>query len=67
MTEWKERTKRYERLVNEGMSPLAISAEVGMWLEEQHVVGEEDRRYVLTLLIDSVPVETYGQLLQDIG
>jgi hypothetical protein len=65
LTEWKERTKRYERLVKEGMSPLAISAEVGMWLEEQHVVGEEDRRSVLTLLIDSVPVESYGQLLQD--
>ena len=65
--EWKERTKRYERLVNEGMSSLAVSAEVGLSLEEQHIVGEEDRRNVLTLLIDSVPVETYGQLLEDVG
>jgi hypothetical protein len=67
LAESKERTKRYERLVKEGMSSLAISAEVGMWLEEQHVVGEDERRNVLTLLIDSVPIETYGQLLQDGG
>jgi hypothetical protein len=67
LTEWKERTTRYERLVNEGMSALAISAEVGMWLEEQRIVAEEDRRSVLTLLIDSVPLEAYGQLLQDAG
>ncbi len=67
LTEWKERTTRYERMVEEGMSALAISAEAGMWLEEQRIVGEEDRRSVLTLLIDSVPVETYGHLLQDVG
>jgi len=67
LAESKERTKRYERLVKEGMSSLAISAEVGMWLEEQHIVGEDERRNVLTLLIDSMPIETYGQLLQNVG
>lgn len=67
LPEWKERTKRFERLVKEGASPLGVSAEVGLLLEEQHVVGEEDRRNVLALLIDSVPVETYGQLLEDVG
>ena len=67
LTEWKERKERYERMVRDGLSSLAISAEVGLLLEEQRVVGEDDRRNVLTLLIDSVPVEAYGQLLQDIG
>jgi hypothetical protein len=67
LAEWKERTQRYERLVQDGASPLAICAEAGMLLEEEHVIGEEDLRNVLTLLIDSVPVDTYGHLLEDIG
>jgi len=67
LPESRERIKKYERLVKEGMSSLAISAEVGMWLEEQRIIGEEQRRNVLTLLIDSMPIETYGQLLQDVG
>ena len=67
LTEWKDRTKRYERLVRDGASSLALSTEVVMSLEEQRVVNEEHRRNLLTLLIDSVPVETYGELLQDVG
>ncbi len=65
--ESQERMKRYDRLVKEGMSSLAISAEVGMWLEEQSIVPEAERRHVLTLLIDSMPIETYDKLLQDVG
>ncbi|BCA55623.1 hypothetical protein W02_27630 [Nitrospira sp. KM1] len=65
--EQQERTHRYERLANEGMSPLAISAELGMMLEEQRIVEEESRRNVLTLLIDSVPVDAYGEVLKDLG
>jgi len=67
LAESRDRRKQYERLLNEGMSSLAISAEVGMWLEEQRIVGEDERRNVLTLLIDSMPIETYGALLQDVG
>jgi hypothetical protein len=67
LEEWKDRTRRYERLVQEGASSLAVSAEVGMHLEGQRTVKEEDRRNLLTLLIDWVPVETYGQLLQEVG
>jgi len=65
--EWSQRRGRYERLVRDGASALAVSTEVGIWLEEQRLVDEEDRRNVLTLLIDSVPVETYGRLLEDVG
>jgi len=67
LAEWKVRTRRYERLVQDGASPLAVSGEAGMVLEEQRVVNEEDRRNLLALLFDSVPVETYGQLLQEVG
>ena len=66
LAEWKERTQRYERFVREGLSPLAVTAESGLFLEERQVVTEEERRNVLTLLIDFVPVEAYGQLLQDV-
>lgn len=67
LTTWKERTQQYERLVRDGLSPLGISAEVGMRLEEERLVNEEDRKNVLTLLVDSVPVETYGRLLEEAG
>lgn len=67
LVKWRERTQRYQRLVEEGMSALAIAAEVEIWLEDEKIVNEEDRRNVLTLLIDYVPIETYGQLLEDIG
>lgn len=66
-SEWKDRSRRYERLMQDGASPLALTTEVGMLLEEQRIVSEEDRRNLLCLLIDCVPVDTYGQLLQDIG
>jgi hypothetical protein len=67
LSEWKERSGRYERLLQEGASPLALTTEVGMRLEEHGVVTEEDRRKLLGLLIDYVPVDTYGQLLENVG
>ncbi len=67
LDEWKERTRRYERLVRDGVSPLAISTEVAATMEEQRIIDEEDRRNLLTLFIDYVPLETYGQLLENVG
>jgi hypothetical protein len=67
LNEWKDRTRRYERLVRDGASPLAVSTEVAGMMEEQRVIDEEDRRNLLTLLIDSVPVDSYGQVLEDVG
>lgn len=67
LNEWQERRRRYSRLVEEGMSPLAVSAEAAELMEENQLVKEEERRNLLTLLIDFVPVDTYGQLLQDVG
>jgi len=67
LNEWQERRRRYSRLVEEGMSPLAVSAEAAALMEENRWVQEAARRNLLTLLIDFVPVDTYGQLLEDIG
>lgn len=67
LNEWKDRIRRYERLVRDGASPLAVSTEVAVMMEEQRVIDEENRRNLLTLLIDSVPVDSYGQLLEDVG
>jgi hypothetical protein len=67
LAEWQERRRQYSRLVEEGMSPLAVSAEAAALMEENRLIKEEERRNLLTLLIDFVPVDTYGQLLEDIG
>ena len=67
LNEWQERRRRYSRLVEEGVSPLAVSAEAAALMEENQLVKEAERRNLLTLLIDFVPVDTYGQLLEDIG
>ena len=67
LADWRQRTARYQRLVDEGMNALAVAAEVESWLEDEKVVCEEDRRNVLTVLIDFMPVETYGQTLEDVG
>jgi hypothetical protein len=67
LNELQERRRRYSRLVEEGASPLVVTAEAATLMEENHLIKEEERRNLLTLLIDFVPVNTYGQLLEDIG
>ena len=67
LNEWQERRRRYTRLVEEGMSPLAVSSEAVSLMEENRLVKEAERRNLLTLLIDFVPVDTYGRLLEDVG
>ena len=66
LNEWQERRRRYSRLVEEGVSPLVVTAEAAALMEESHLIKEEERRNLLTLLIDFVPVDTYGQLLEDV-
>ncbi len=67
LNEWKERRTRYSRLVEEGMSPLGVSAEAATLMEDNRLVTEAERRNLLTLLIDFVPVDVYGQLLENVG
>lgn len=67
LNNWEDRRRRYNRLIEEGVSPLAVSAEAAVLMEENRLVKEAERRNLLTLLIDFVPVDTYGQLLEDVG
>lgn len=67
LTEWQERRGLYGRLVEDGLSPLAVSAAAAELMEERRLVTEGAQRNLLTLLVDFVPVDTYGQLLQDVG
>ena len=67
LNEWQERRCRYSRLIEEGVSPLAVSAEAAALMEEHRLVKEAEQRNLLTLLIDFVPVDTYGQLLENVG
>ena len=67
LNEWQERRARYSRLVEEGMSPLGVSAEAATLMEDNRLVTEAERRNLLTLLIDFVPVDVYGQLLENVG
>ncbi|RPH79118.1 MAG: hypothetical protein EHM80_08635 [Nitrospiraceae bacterium] len=67
LNEQQERRRRYSRLVEEGMSPLAVSAEAASLMEENRLIKEAERRNLLTLLIDFVPVDAYGRLLEDVG
>lgn len=67
LNEQQERRRRYSRLVEEGMSPLAVSAEAAALMEENRLIKEAERSNLLTLLIDFVPVDTYGRLLEDVG
>jgi hypothetical protein len=67
LNDWKDRRSWYSRLVEEGMTPLAVSAEAATLMEENRLVKEAEQRNLLTLLIDFVPVDTYGRLLEDVG
>ena len=67
LNEWQERRARYSRLVEEGMSPLGVSADAATLMEDNRLVTEAERRNLLTLLIDFVPVDVYGQLLENVG
>jgi hypothetical protein len=67
LNEWQERRHWYSRLVEEGVSPLAVSAEAAALMEENRLVKDAERHNLLTLLIDFVPVDTYGQLLENVG
>ena len=67
LNEWQERRRRYNRLIEEGVSPLTVSAEAAALMEENRLVKDAERHNLLTLLIDFVPVDTYGQLLENVG
>ena len=67
MNELQERRAHYGRLMDNVLSPMALNAETVTVIEDQGIVQSEDRQKLLALLIDSVPVDQYAQLLDDVG
>jgi len=67
LNQWQDRRRRYSRLVEEGVSPLAVSAEAATLMEENRLIKEAERHNLLTLLIDFAPIDSYGRLLEDVG
>ena len=67
LNEWQERRRRYSRLVEEGVNPLAVTTEAAALMEENGLVRDAERRNLLALLVDFVSVNAYGRLLEDVG
>lgn len=56
----------YENLTREGASPVSVFSETAAILESNGVIRPEDQSKVLALLIDLVPVESFGDILEDL-
>ncbi len=67
LQELAQRRERYGALIEEGKSPLAVSAEAAALMEESGSVHYEDQQKLLIFLGDVVPVDAYGSLLEDVG
>lgn len=61
-----ERYRAYDRLVQEGAEPPMIASEAAAILESEGVVKPEDRRKLLALFIDLVPVDEIGEAATDL-
>ncbi|HMU53470.1 MAG TPA: hypothetical protein PKA61_00610 [Nitrospira sp.] len=66
LAEWEDRARRYDQVLQQSGNTLAIHTEATAYLEEQRIVSEDERGKLLTFFVDSVPVDLYGQVLQDI-
>jgi hypothetical protein len=67
LSELQERRTHYGRLMDAVLSPMALNAEAATVVEDQGIVPSEDRQKLFALLIDSVPVDQYAKLLDDVG
>lgn len=61
-----ERREAYDRIVQEGGSPLAVFTETVEILESAGGIGPEERQKMLALLIDLVPVEAIGDFVAEL-
>lgn len=59
------RRQTYDQIIQEGGSPVAIFAECTAILESTWAVKSEDRQKILALLIDLIPVDPIGELVED--
>lgn len=61
-----ERGRTYDRIVQEGGSPVAVFTETVEILESAGGIGPEERQKMLALLIDLVPVEAIGDFVSEL-
>ncbi|MFO0707514.1 MAG: hypothetical protein U0412_11745 [Nitrospira sp.] len=64
--ELEERREYYTKMMDDRLSPMALSAEAATLLEDQQAVSPDDRQKLLVLLIDYAPVDEYARLLDDV-
>lgn len=65
-TAWPERQRTYQRLVQQGSTPVDIISEVVSWLQARGVIRPSDKQAVLVLFIDLVPVDEIGEVSAEI-
>ncbi len=56
----------YDQVVRAGGEPVSVFGEAAAILETNKVIDARDRNNILALLIDLVPVDSYGDVLEDI-
>jgi hypothetical protein len=61
--EAQSRRAGYDRIVQEGGSPIAVFGESAASLEFSGVIGAGDRQKLLALFIDVIPVDAFGELI----
>ncbi len=61
-----KRHQSYQGIVRKGGTPMSVLSETASILESSHVVQAEDRNKVLALLSDLVPVDEFGDLLEEV-
>jgi len=66
LAEWEDRARRYDQALQQSGHTLSVHTEATTYLEELRIVGEDERGKLLTFFVDSVPVDAYGHVLQDI-
>lgn len=56
----------YDRISREGGSPVAVFTETVEILESAWVIRTEDRQKLLALLLDTIPVEDIGEMVESL-
>ena len=63
LDEAKHRRAGYDQIVQEGGSPIAVFGESAAALEFSGTIEAGDRQKLLALFIDTIPVDTFGELV----
>lgn len=63
LDEAKDRRVGYDQIVQEGGSPIAVFGESAGALEFSGAIEAGDRQKLLALFIDTIPVDTFGELV----